>query len=74
MNDQVSPSAAQVSKSAEVAQDHNGADPFPPEGTDEKVLMRKTPHVTQIAEKDRVDATRAVIASGLSNDGKGKPD
>ncbi len=67
MNIQAEPTAAEISESAERDQEHNEADPFPPEGTDEKILTDKIGQPAELKEADRLKATEAVIRSGLSN-------
>lgn len=54
--------AVEVSRHAEDQQDHNAADPFPPEGTDDK-LVRPEDAGRPLSEADAVAATRAVIAA-----------
>ncbi|MBW8882094.1 MAG: hypothetical protein JF615_11950 [Asticcacaulis sp.] len=53
--------AAEVSKTARKQAEKGGADPMPPEGTDEKVLLGDGGELP-IAESDRIKATKAVIA------------
>ncbi len=68
MNSQAEPTAVEVSESAERDQEHNKADSFPPEGTDENLLTDKINQPAELEEADRLKATQAVIESGLSND------
>ena len=64
-----SDTAAKVSRHAENEQAKNRPDPFPPEGTDEKVL-KPGQGDTSLSEDTRVRATRAA----LDRDRAGIPD
>ncbi len=55
-----SDTAAKVSRTAEQEQAKNRPDPFPPEGTDEKVL-KPGQGDTALSEDARLKATRAVL-------------
>ncbi len=55
-----SDTAAQVAEHAEDQQNQNRPDPFPPEGTDEKVLKPGQGDTT-LSEDTRVKATKAVL-------------
>ena len=52
--------SVEVSQTAERDQANNRADPFPPEGTDEKSLPGGGAQ-TPLSEADRMAATRAAI-------------
>lgn len=58
--DEKKPTAADVSRNAERKQARNEPDPFPPEGTDEKVV-RPDIGDRPLSEPERVKATEAVI-------------
>lgn len=55
-----SDTAAGVSRSAEHAQASNHPDPFPPEGTDEKVLKPGNAG-TSLSQDTRLKATKAAL-------------
>ncbi len=57
---QRSDTAAGVSRSAEHAQAANRPDPFPPEGTDEKIL-KPGQGDTSLSEDTRLKATKAAL-------------
>lgn len=66
------PKSVEVSQTAERDQATRHADPFPPEGTDEKTLPG-APGQKPLSEADRVAATRAVIKGHAIIKGKDKP-
>lgn len=55
------PSTADVGRDAETHQVRNEPDPFPPEGTDEKILTPGTESPRPLSEKDRRKATEAAV-------------
>lgn len=59
--------AIEVARTGEHQANAGHADPFPPEGTDEKLLETGNNRPRALSESDRVKATRAAIAS------EGKP-
>ncbi len=63
MTDKTQPhsTAAAVARTGEHPLTGGQTDPFPPEGTDEKLLQNGGGHALQ--ESDRVKATQAAIAS-----------
>lgn len=54
-----SPTAVDVSLTAEAHQARNQPDPFPPEGTDEKALSKSGEQ--PLSETDRLKATEAAL-------------
>lgn len=64
------PTVADVSQDAENKQVRGQPDPFPPEGTDEKIISPAGEGEKPLSEKDRLRATKAVITHGIAE----KPD
>ncbi|ESQ79132.1 hypothetical protein [Asticcacaulis sp. YBE204] len=60
MTDTPDPDAEDVSRTAEDQKKKDGADPFPPEGTDENAV--KPGANTPLSEAERLKATKAVIS------------
>ena len=74
MTDTRTPSDVDVAEHAEEQQNRNQPDPFPEEGTDEKIVKPDTTADKPLSDGEAVRATKAVIASGLSGGGKASPD
>lgn len=55
------PTAADVARDAQILQEHDEPDSFPPEGTDEHAL---DPDAADLDEAQRRKATEAVIRAG----------
>lgn len=63
-----------VAEHAEDQQNRNQPDPFPEEGTDEKIVKPDSAADKPLSEDEALRATKAVIAAGLSGGGKTSPD
>lgn len=55
----------EVAEHAEAAQNRNQPDPFPEEGTDEKIVRPDATADQPLSDGEALRATRAVIAAGL---------
>lgn len=65
---------AEAARSGEHLQAANEPDPFPPEGTDEKVVRPASEVDTPLSDAEATRATMEVIAQGLSGRGKTEAD